>query len=346
MTASNNVIAEWTSKWSVLFVEKEVFRTTDPDQIARMIDTFCQTELGSAVADYLFFESSQGAVCGLRLIDGRRVVIKVHKFSRSLDFLNAVVRVQHYLADKGYPCPRPLLGPRPLAYGQAIVEELIDEGFYKDAHDPVIRRSMAEMLAWLIKLTHKPETIPGLRPSALDRRLPSSTLWPTPHSKLFDFEATAAGAEWIDDIARKTKEVVSTGAGDLVLGHTDWSVKHLRYVGQHVRIIYDWDSLALDKEPVIVGSAAIGFTYTEFLDVPKLPTREESRAFVAEYEATRGKLFTVEERNTLAAAATYGLSYGARCEHALHPHEAEVPAGSCRETLATFGDKLPSCLLN
>lgn len=337
MVASSAVISDWVHKWSVLFVENIVFNTTDPDQIATIIDDFCRRELASPVAAFLFFESSQGAVCGVKLHDGRRVVLKVHQPSRSLDFLNAVIQVQHYLIAEDYPCTKPLLAPKTIASGTATVEELVDEGVYRDAHDSAIRRSMAEMLARLVKLTWTPETIPVLRLSALDLRLPPETTWPTPHSRLFDFEATAKGAEWIDAIARRTQKIKLQGAGRLVVGHFDWSTKHFRYLpDERVRIVYDWDSLALEKEPIIVGHAASYFTYTEFFDVARLPSHEESQSFITEYEVARGRPFTSNERATLDAAMIYGLAYGARCEHALKPNEQDYPEGSCRALLQMY----------
>jgi len=334
MPVEYDVITAHIAKWSTRFVEPIVFGTADPQQIAHLIDAFCQKELGAAVANYLFYEASQGAVCGVRLTDGRRVVLKIHQPSRSVDFLQAVIQVQHYLLAHGYPCTTPLLNPRPLAYGTATVEELVDEGIYHEAHDPTIRRSIASMLAWLIQLTWTPETIPGLQPATLDLRLPPGVTWPTPHSKLFDFEATTAGAEWIDEIGRQTQAIKLQGAGQLVLGHTDWSVKHLRYVSERVRIIYDWDSLALEKEPVVVGHASVNFTYTEFFEGPRFPTDEESQAFIADYEVARGKPFTHDEQQTLQAAKLGSLAYGARCEHALKPTETSHPEGSCRFLLA------------
>lgn len=333
MTTRHNVISSWIAQFDTPFVEPVVFGTTDPEQIARLIDRFCKGELGAAIADYLFYESSIGAVCGLRLLDGRRIVLKVHQPSRSLDFLSAVVRTQRYLVNQGYPCPMPILDPRPLARGLATAEELVDEGVYHHAHDPIIRRSMAEMLARLHQLTRPPEAIPGLQPASLDTRLPPGTIWRTPHSKLFDFGATATGAEWIDEIARQAQEIKLRGAGHLVIGHSDWGVKHFRYIGEKVRVIYDWDSLALDKEPTIVGHAAGYFTYTEFFGGSRQPSEEESSAFVAEYEDARGRPFTPEEHQTLEAARMYELAYSARCEHALHPYEMTFPPGSYRASL-------------
>lgn len=337
MTAQHEVITSWIAQLDTHFVEPVVFGLTDPHEIACLIDTFCQEELGAAVTDYLFYESSIGAVCGVRLVDGRRVVVKVHQPSCSLDFLQAVVRVQRYLIKNGYPCTKPLLNnPRPLAHGIATTEEFDDEGVYHEADDPSIRRSMAQMLAWLHHLTRTPEAIPQLQPAALDRRLSAGVIWGKPHSQLFNFEATAAGAEWIDEIAQQAQESKLRGAGQFVLGHIDWGVKHFRYVGERIRVIYDWDSLAFEKEPILVGQASVYFTYTEFFGEPRLPTDEEACAFVAEYEAARGKPFTPEEHQTLKAAKIYGLAYGARCEHALNPGEATYPEGSCRSLLAQY----------
>jgi hypothetical protein len=336
MTAQHRVITAWMAQWETHFVEPAVFGTTDPEHIASLMDKFCQKELGAAIADYLFYESSIGAVCGVHLKDDRRVVVKVHQPSRSLDFLQAVVQVQHYLLGHGYPCPRPLLDPQPLALGLATTEELIDEGVYRQAGDPGIRRCMAEMLARLLHLTRTPEDLPDVSLPALDARLPAGVIWPSPHSKLFDFEATAHGAEWIDDIACQAQAIKLSGVGKMVLGHIDWGVKHFRFLGESVRVIYDWDSLTFEKEPVIVGHASKYFPYTEFFGEARQATEEEEHAFLAEYEAARGKPFTREEYRTLTAAKIYGLAYGARCEHALHPHESSYPEGSCRALLAPY----------
>jgi len=145
-----------------------------------------------------------------------------------------------------------------------------------------------------------------------------------------------SGAESIDEIARQAQAIKLHGAGHLVLGHTDWGVKHFRFVGKRVRVIYDWDSLTLEKEPIIVGQACGYLTYTEFFGGYRLPTEEEKSAFVAEYETARGRPFTQEEYQTLKAAKIYGLAYSARCEHALHPNDITYPEGSSRASLAQY----------
>jgi hypothetical protein len=164
------------------------------------------------------------------------------------------------------------------------------------------------------------------------------TLWPTPHSRIFDFEATAVKSAWIDSYAARAKrQILDNNTGVDVIGHTDWSVKHFRFVGEKVGVIYDWDSLALDKEPIIVGDAARGFTMTWHLEVPLAPTPDEARAFVTEYEAARGTPFSKVERTLLSAAATYAIAYSARCENCLFD-DSEYPLGSYRELLAHHGE--------
>lgn len=83
MNDRHDVITSWMAQWDTRFVEPIVFGTTNPHTIANLIDTFCQHELGAHVAEYLFYESSVGTVCGVRLVDGRRVVVKVHQPSRA-----------------------------------------------------------------------------------------------------------------------------------------------------------------------------------------------------------------------------------------------------------------------
>jgi Phosphotransferase enzyme family len=329
-----NVIADFINQDDTPFVEQAIFGRGNAQQIAEQVNAFCTAHLGSSVDEYLFYESSQGAVFGIQLSDGRKVVLKGHQPERPLAFLAAISSVQRYLANHGYPCPRPLLDPTPIGHGHATVEELLDAGSYADAHDPAIRRLMAEMLARLATMTRDIRNTAGLQSTALGQQLLKGVLWPTPHSRIFDFVATAAGTEWIDALARTARQELAHGVGAMVIGHTDWSIKHFRFQDSKVCVIYDWDSLALDRETVIVGEAARGFTMTWHLDVLITPTPDEARSFVEEYETFRGQSFTGDERATVAAAATYALAYGARCEHCIDPRSNNFSAGSHREALS------------
>jgi hypothetical protein len=328
-------------RWNNTYPLLSLFGSADPGVVVTIIETFCRNALGSLLDETFFYEVSQGVVVGLSLADGRRVVIKGLIEERPLAYLRAVVLIQRYLLAQGFPCTRPLYDPLPLGRGLALVEALDDSGEFHDAHDPRWRRPLAEHLAWLIKLLQHPEKIAGVAPGLFDFRLSADVLWGKPHSNIFDFAATTQGAEWIDEIARKAKLILDSGAGELVLGHSDWSTKHVRYIGDTLHIIYDWDSLTLNKEPAIVGNAAKYYTYIPFLpDASGFPTREETLAFIAEYEAARGKTFSQEELLTLNAAITYRYAYGARCEHSLSPHDHTFPEGSNRASLALYKDSL------
>jgi hypothetical protein len=314
---------------------ESVLGTADPGRIALSLKVFCSSMLGSPIEEVLFCDVSIGATFGLRLGDTRRVVLKAHRPDRDPDFLACVHRVQLHLSDRGFPCPRPVLGPAPFGAGLANVDQLVEAGEFADAHEPEIRREMARALSRLIDLASE---VPQEELASLEGSWwPDEGIWPPPHNVLFDFEATAAGAGWIDEIAREAKRIVESTPIATVVGHGDWSANQMRFQSGKMSVAYDWDSLRADKETTFVGHAATHFPYTERLDVPAAPSSEEVRLFVEEYEAARGAPFSGRERAALFAAATYGLAYTARCEHAVDPEGNWFP-GSRRETLASTAE--------
>jgi hypothetical protein len=98
--------------------------------------------------------------------------------------------------------------------------------------------------------------------------------------------------------------------------HSDWRAEHLRFDGAAIVAAYDWQSLAVGRETELLGVASHAFTADwGIAQRRRLPTLDEARAFVGDYEAARGVLFSRAERNTIAAAWLYATAYGARCEH-------------------------------
>ena len=315
---------------------RSILGTPDAVRIIGDLDSFCTARLGSGVKDVFFCELSVGAAFGLSLCDDRQVLLKAHPPGRTLRFLEAVYRVQRHLYARGFPCPEPICGPLPFGRNLATVETYIDAGKNVDAHEPEIRREMARALARVIELSGEVPDVEGL---SQGWTWPHAALWPQPHNVLFDFAATAAGADWIDEVAAEAKGVVDSSPDHIVVGHTDWSVKHFRFEGGKIRVIYDWDSLRLEKETVIVGTAAATFPATWYLEVSsRAPTPQEMRSFVQEYEAARGKSLTKREREAIAAAATYVIAYSARCEHALDTAGDDLHGG-LREALARHGEE-------
>jgi Phosphotransferase enzyme family len=296
-------------------IERSIFGTRDAEAIWSQVLAICPDAV-----DCFAFEVSVGALFGLRRADGERIALKVHVNRAFGSYLEQMQTVQEHLWRTGFPAPRPL-GVR----GLATLEEWRDEGTFLDAHHPDVRRVLAELLARLIQAARELEPSHELAPFFPMRAAP---LWPTPHNVLFDFDATAAEAGWIDEIARAARKRRDAGPGDFVIGHHDWTVKHVRFDGLRPTVVYDWDSTSADLEPVFVGGAAATFTYTEHLPVALWPTVGEAQAFLDDYEQARGRPFTAGERGTARAAAVYSRAYSTRCVHALggDPSELELDA--------------------
>ncbi len=299
-------LAEWGG--AALPLEQATFGTTDPDGIAAAVDAWCRNHLGAGIDHYEFFDSSSGSVHGVALADDRRVVVKAHRPSVATSYLDARMRIQLEFANAGWAAPRPLLR------AEHITAEAMLGPFPKvDAHDPGVRRSLAHGLAAFVREAR------DLDPSGLTHPLapPDDALYPPPHSARFDFDATAAGAEWIDDLARAAKS--QRVAEPLVIAHGDWRIDNVRVVDGSLAAIYDWDSVGLLAETTAVAAAAT--TFTVDWDQPmgaRFPSGDEVAAFVADYEAARGTPF---DHNALRVAMISTLAYGARCEHAAgSPH--------------------------
>jgi aminoglycoside phosphotransferase (APT) family kinase protein len=309
-TAIAGLIASWRGDTTV---EQRVFASGDPAAIAACIDGLCGAALGAGVEGSTFAEKSVGIVVGVRLEDGRDVVVKAHQsWQRTLEQVAACVRVQTALHAAGFPAPRPLAGPVavPSAPGYLTFEDYVD-GDQADAHEPSVRTAMANSLAELVLLA-TPHASRELVNTWFDWF--TGPLWPRPHSTLFDF-SQPSGA-WIDDLAARARGRLAGWQGErVVVGHGDWSVKNLRFRDGRIAAVYDWDSLCLLPEVCIVGAGAVSFPATWYLPVPKAPTIQEVEAFLAEYEAARGLAFTRAERSAIDAATVYAMGYTARCEH-------------------------------
>jgi hypothetical protein len=87
----------------------------DPARLAQ----WCVEHLGSPPADEIFRSGYLSAVIGLRLADGREVVVKVRPDSPRIA---ACVEVQRRMFLAGFPCPQPLTGAVPFGGDIATAE--------------------------------------------------------------------------------------------------------------------------------------------------------------------------------------------------------------------------------
>jgi hypothetical protein len=335
------VIARHLAQWQPPHephVELAIYGFAEPARVAWLLDACCGRLLGARVRGALFYQSSIGAVAGVELDDGRRVVLKAYQPDRSFERLQEVARLQRHLTQHGCFAPPVLAGPEPLGRGHLLIEEQVTRGETRDAHEPIIRAAIARSL-YTVSATLAPLLTSSTLEPHLLALLPPDKLWPKPHSKLFDFEATLAGAEEIDALARLARPHMLP-VGQLVLGHSDWRAEHLRFEGERPVAAFDWDSLCKSHEPELVGFSAHAFCADwSRAGHTQAPTLAEARAFVADYEAARGAAFDTVERRALGAAFAYSVAYSSRCGHAFGKREREQP-GTFHHLLTSHGEQL------
>ncbi len=321
--------------------ERALFGTTDPDMIAAEVDEWCRLHLGSAIARYEFFESSSGSVHGVELADGRRVVVKGHRSSVSVSFLNAIGAVQKALCLQGYPAPAPLVAPVAFGPGHMTAETMLQRSVSADAHDSSVRSTLAHGLWRFIDVSRSHRDVVGRVVHPM--RAVDGALYPVPHSPRFNLEATCDGAEWIDAFrVRSMDQLQVVPAGDDTVVHGDWRIENLAVRDGRLVGVFDWDSLHVASETTAVAIAAA--TFTVDWNAPtarRFPFPGEMNAFIGEYETARGAYFSNDESRALAASIVASLAYGARCEHADSP-TGEFHDDSQRGLLSALGERLLS----
>ncbi len=322
--------------------EASVFGTTDPARISHLVERFCVDHLGDGPVGALFYVSSVGCVIGLRLASGQDVVVKAYQPRWRAPFLTSVQEVQRHLARNGLPCAYPVLAPTLLAPSWdtlAVVETwLPDPGMRVNASSSALGVSAAG-LARQISLCDGLDISDGLRDHPLHSS--ASALYGEPHSPLFDFERSSAGAEWIDELARRSVDIRDVNTTRQVIGHTDWSARNVRLDERRLLAVYDWDSLAVVDESTAVGQAAITWRVTAEPGGTEFPSATEVADFVSAYGAAAGHGLSESAWRAAGAAAAYTLAYTARCEHSLEASGIDRPAPrAARDRLVESGERL------
>lgn len=304
-------------------------RAVDPVRLAR----WCLEHLGSPPAEELFRSGFLSVVIGLRLVDGREVVVKVRPDSPRVA---ACVDVQRRLFESGYPCPRPLTGALPLGGDVATAEAHVPGGDVLPSGDHATSAfAFAEAFARLIRLAPRPDEVSVLDPppSWADWNHGGDGLWPRPEDPDLDLDEVA-GAEWIDDAGRRARDRLLTGGSDAVIGHCDWLAGNLRWEADELHVVHDWDSVAADSEDVLVGFAAALFS-TAGADT--LATVEETERFLAAYGRARGRELSADEHERAWAAGVWTRAYDAKVQHAAGMPITSLSEAEARERLRRAG---------
>ena len=245
----------------------------DPASLA----AWCTDHLGSAPAAELFRSGHLSTVIGLHLADGREVVVKVRPASPRIA---ACVEVQRRIFESGYPCPEPLSGPAPLGIGVATAESYAPGGDLLPRAELATQLS-AEAFARLIGLAPRPADVPSLdpAPSWASWNHGEAGLWPLPEGAEFDLNEVD-GPEWIDQAGDRARDRLRSGVWEPVIGHCDWLADNVRWKGDELLVVHDWDSAVADSEAVLVGFAG---ALHSTVSPNELATVDETARFVDAY---------------------------------------------------------------
>ena len=125
-----------------------------------VLGVWCTRWLGAPPAAELFEAGYLSTVQGLRLTDGREVVVKVRPHGSRLVGCAVVHRA---LWTAGFPCPEPLVDVQPLnGYAASAETRLLDVD--EPPADSELAVLSAAALARLVELAPDPGSVPGLAP--------------------------------------------------------------------------------------------------------------------------------------------------------------------------------------
>ena len=284
--------------------------TVPLDDLPDWLPAWCLDHLGGEPAGVLFQLHQVSMVFGLRLAGGRDVVVKARADDgRSVSCVAAQAR----LAERGFPCARPLtpvIGVGSLA-GHA--EEYRPGGEVLRGDSPDVAMRYAEVFARLMAELADVTVVPPLpNPPWVRWDHADSGVWPA-IGFLDDRDQSVVPAHVVEVAERARRRILAAGL-PCVLGWADFEAQNLRWHGREVWTVHDWDSLAWQPEAALAGSASGSFASA---GPPTLAPIESSEAFLMAYQDIRGRLFTAVEQEIAWAASLRMAAYHAR-EQALY----------------------------
>ncbi len=288
--------------------------------------------LGSPPVDELFRSGHLSAVIGLRLADDREVVVKVRPDSPRIA---ACVEVQRRMFQAGYPCPEPLTGAGPLGGDVATAEAYIPDGALLPSVDHAAV-AFAEAFARLIQLAPRPDEVSTLdpAPSWAAWNHDDDGLWPCPEEDPDVNLNEVAGPAWIDDTGRRARDRLRAGESEAVIGHCDWLAGNLRWSGDALLVVHDWDSMTADSEAVLVGFAAALYSP---VSTDELAPVEDTARFLAAYCPARGRELSADELERSWAAGVWTRAYDAKYQHTVGQPITSLSEDEARERLRRAG---------
>lgn len=297
----------------------------------REVSEWCARHLGAPAEDVIFSLQQISSVTGVRLRDGRCVVVKVRP---PAERIRSCAAIQQLLWDRGFPCPQPLAGPAPYGDAIATAEALVGGGaaLPRAGAAPLFGRTLAQ----LVELVAEADAPGTLEPAPYwmhwDHDL-AETWPPDPNG---DMNARP-GPDWLERAGAASRARLRAAA-DLPngVGHADWESQNLRWRGTELHVAHDWDSMVRRPEAVIAGMASLMFPSTGTAN--EAATIEESETFLDAYQAERRRVFARDELELAWAAGLWIGAWKAKkaLDHA-DPAVAADLAGQAHERLRRAG---------
>jgi hypothetical protein len=277
------------------------------DDLPDWLPGWCLDHLGGQPAGVLFELHQLSMVYGLRLVDGTEVVVKARA-----DDGRAVscVAAQARLAERGFPCARPLTPAVGVGSLAVHAEQLRPGGDVLNGDSPEVAVCYAKVFARLMtELADVTVAPPPPNPRWVRWDHTDSGIWPA--IDFLDLRDQSAVPAYVVDTAERARTRMLAAGLPCVLGHADFEAQNLRWHGRDVWTVHDWDSLAWQPEAALVGAASGAFASA---GPPTLAPIDSSDTFLTAYQNLRGRVFTAEEREVAWAASLWPAAHNARWE--------------------------------
>ena len=275
------------------------------DDLPDWLPAWCVDQLRDEPVSVLFELRQISAVFGLRLAGGRDVVVKAREDDGRA---GSCVAAQARLAERGFPCARPLTPAVGVGSLAVHAEEFRPGGevLHGDSPDVAARYAavFGRLMAELADVTVAP---PLPNPPWVRWDHTDSGVWPA--IDCLDNRDQSVVPAYVVDTAERARGRILAAGLPCVLGHADFEAQNLRWHGQQVWAVHDWDSLAWQPEAALAGAASGAFASA---GPPTLAPIESSEAFLVAYQDIRGRLFTAVELEIAWAASVWMAAYNAR----------------------------------
>jgi hypothetical protein len=274
------------------------------------LPAWCLDHLGAEPVGVLFQLQQVSMVFGLRLASGTDVVVKARADDgRAVSCIAAQAR----LAERGFPCARPLT-PVTQAGSLAVnAEEFRPGGEVLGGNSPDVAVRYAQVFARLMAELAGVTVAPPLpNPPWVRWDHTDSGVWPA--IDFLDKRDQSVVPAYVADTAERARRRLLAAGLPCVLGHADFEAQNLRWHGREVWAVHDWDSLAWQPEAALAGAASGSFASA---GPPTLAPVASSEAFLVAYQDIRGRMLTAVELEIAWAASLWMAAYNAR-EEALY----------------------------